>query len=305
MDAVDVDHYVVLGLPSGEEGAKLSDKEIGKAYRSKALELHPDKRLDYPDAKANFVRLKESYEILKDAKARKLFDDLMRVRREKFRLQSLQSAKRRKLMSELEERERSAAFAVEPQAERITRKFKEEVAKIRAMFCNKTAPSASPTHPNKEKKSRRSKGNTEEEGSISSADKEKMVKVSWEEFGTDDYSAQRLREIFGEFGKVEDVAILSSNDDKKKKCSALVVMASKDAAVAATSTVLGDLSNPLFVSLLYPAEASEFHPFSGVQRNVEPEEPPLSKFVGAGFQAFEDLVLGNMKKKKAAEEQSG
>ena len=30
---VDVDHYNVLGLPSREEGAKLSEKEISKAYR--------------------------------------------------------------------------------------------------------------------------------------------------------------------------------------------------------------------------------------------------------------------------------
>ncbi|TXG64927.1 hypothetical protein EZV62_011921 [Acer yangbiense] len=40
---VDVNHYDVLGLPSG---AKLTEKEISKAYKLKALELHPDKRLD-------------------------------------------------------------------------------------------------------------------------------------------------------------------------------------------------------------------------------------------------------------------
>ncbi|KAL2521177.1 J domain-containing protein [Forsythia ovata] len=71
------DHYAVLGLPSGEEGAKLSEKEITKAYRLKALELHPDKRPDDPNAHSNFQKLTTSYAILKDEIARKLFDDLL------------------------------------------------------------------------------------------------------------------------------------------------------------------------------------------------------------------------------------
>ncbi|CAK9186017.1 unnamed protein product [Ilex paraguariensis] len=59
---IEVDHYAVLGLPSGEEGFKLSEKEISKAYRLKALELHPDKRPDDPNADANFQKLKTSYD---------------------------------------------------------------------------------------------------------------------------------------------------------------------------------------------------------------------------------------------------
>lgn len=77
---LDVDHYAILGLPSGEEGAKLTEKEISKGYKVKALELHPDKRRDDPYAHENFQRLKTSYEILKDEKARKLFDDLLKVK---------------------------------------------------------------------------------------------------------------------------------------------------------------------------------------------------------------------------------
>ncbi|KAH0758949.1 hypothetical protein KY290_022442 [Solanum tuberosum] len=74
MDITEVDHYVVLDLPSGEQGAKLSQQEISKAYRKKALELHPDKRPDDPNAHENFRKLKTSYDFLKDEKNRKLFD---------------------------------------------------------------------------------------------------------------------------------------------------------------------------------------------------------------------------------------
>ncbi|KAL6201382.1 hypothetical protein ACLB2K_025096 [Fragaria x ananassa] len=71
---VKVDHYKVLDLPSGEEGAKLTQRDILKAYRAKALLLHPDKRPDYPRANAEFQQLRSSYEILKDPKSRAEFD---------------------------------------------------------------------------------------------------------------------------------------------------------------------------------------------------------------------------------------
>ncbi|KAF3457754.1 hypothetical protein FNV43_RR02413 [Rhamnella rubrinervis] len=76
---MDVDHYSVLGLPSGEEGAELTEIEISRAYKAKALELHPDKRPHDPDAHSNFQKLKSSYDILKDEKARKLFDHLLKI----------------------------------------------------------------------------------------------------------------------------------------------------------------------------------------------------------------------------------
>jgi DnaJ family protein C protein 17 len=228
---VDVDHYLVLGLPSGEEGAKLSVDDIKKAYRSKALELHPDKRPGNKQALADFQRLQTSYEILKDEKARKLFDDLLRVKREQQRLQSERSSKRdskrQKMVFDLEERER-AAFAADPAAkereeeERIAKKLREEIARIRAMRTNKGANMASAS-------SRESSGVRKEgmETTGARVDKERVLKVSWEKVG-EDYTAEGLRELFSKFGKVEDVVIKSS----KKKGSALVVMATKDAAVS-------------------------------------------------------------------------
>ncbi|KAM0037323.1 putative DnaJ domain, Chaperone J-domain superfamily [Helianthus debilis subsp. tardiflorus] len=142
----DIDHYVILGLPSDEEGFKLSEKEITKAYRLKALELHPDKRSDDPNAPANFQKLQTSYQILKDEKARKLFHDLLRVKQQKLQCQSQQDSKRRRMMSDLEERERSAFAAHDASAkatseeESIARKLKEEISRIRAMHANKSTP---------------------------------------------------------------------------------------------------------------------------------------------------------------------
>lgn len=291
---MEVDHYAILGLPTGEEGAKLSEKEISKAYRSKALELHPDKRLNDPNAHENFQKLKTSYEILKDEKARKLFDDLLRVKREKLQRQSQQNSKRRKMMSDLEERER-AAFSPDPttkardEEEIIARKLREEIARIRAMQTDKAKSAASTL------KKGTSTGIKESTfGGQGGLDKEKLLKVSWEKVG-EDYSAQRLREVFEEFGEVEDVVIRSSN---KKKGSALIVMASKDAVVAATGSLCGDLSNPLLVLPLQPVVVA---PFQSVQQPVESESPKLSNLVGARYKELEDSVLTKLR--KAAERQ--
>ncbi|KAL6220339.1 hypothetical protein ACLB2K_008095 [Fragaria x ananassa] len=68
-----IDHYKVLDLPSGDEGAKLTEQEITKRYKTKALMLHPDKRPGYPYASAEFRQLRESYEVLKDPKSREEF----------------------------------------------------------------------------------------------------------------------------------------------------------------------------------------------------------------------------------------
>lgn len=294
---VDVDHYVVLGLPSGEEGAKLSVDDIRKLYRSKALELHPDKRPGDKQALADFQKLQSSYEILKDEKARKLFDDLLRVKREQQRrkeeLDSKRGSKRRKMVSDLEERER-AAFAPDPDVkaredeERIARKLREEIARIRAMHTNKGVNVGS----NMRKESAGVGKESMSSAGAATVNKEKVLKVSWEKVGKD-YTAEELRELFSKFGEVEDVVIKSS----KKKGSALVVMATKDGAVAATGTVSGHLSNPLLVLPLQPPIVAE----TPIVPPESAEPDKLNNLVGAGYAAFEDSVL--MKLRKAAEKQ--
>ncbi|GLT55118.1 hypothetical protein SLA2020_282670 [Shorea laevis] len=223
---VDVDHYRVLGLPSGEEGAKLSEDDIKR---------HTDQRL------WNCIQTR--------GQARKLFDDLLRVKREQQRRRlerdSKHDAKRQKMVSDLEERER-AAFASDSSAnereeeEIIAKKLKEEIARIRAMHANKAA------------------------------------------------IRHRLQvESQPELGRIAWF---------QEKGSALVVMATKNAAVAATGSACGHLSNPLLVLPLQPPMATET---PSAPRSAEPHRP--SNLVGASYIAFEDSVL--MKLQKAAEKQ--
>lgn len=57
---VSLSPYTVLGLPPNATA-----KEINKAYKLKALQLHPDKNPDNVHAKEEFLKVTAAYDILK------------------------------------------------------------------------------------------------------------------------------------------------------------------------------------------------------------------------------------------------
>ncbi|RWR84510.1 dnaJ subfamily C member 17-like protein [Cinnamomum micranthum f. kanehirae] len=294
--AVEIDHYAILGLPSGEEGAKLSKDEIKKAYRAKALISHPDKNPNDPLAHSTFQKLKTSYEILSDATARAAFDALLAAKLDRLRHHARLDSKRRRMMDDLDQRERaSEASPVDPseldrrKEEAAAKKFQQEVARIREMYAKKMAAGTK-----KGDDRDTAVGANAEAGN--ELDKEKILKVSWEREG-EDYSAARLKEVFGRFGEVEDVVIRAKGS--KKRRSALIVMKSKAAAVSATRNMCGDLSNPLLVLPLH-SNAADL-PSASPAKYAEPETPNLGNLVGAGYQAYEDSILKKLQ--KAAEKQ--
>ena len=52
------DYYEVLGVANSA-----SADEIKKAYRKKALQFHPDRNPDNPEAEENFKEASEAYEV--------------------------------------------------------------------------------------------------------------------------------------------------------------------------------------------------------------------------------------------------
>lgn len=63
------DYYDVLGVERNADGAT-----IKKAYRKLAVQWHPDKNPDNPEAAEKFQEISEAYEILKDDEKRAAYD---------------------------------------------------------------------------------------------------------------------------------------------------------------------------------------------------------------------------------------
>ncbi|KAF3794309.1 Pre-mRNA-splicing factor [Nymphaea thermarum] len=272
------DHYAVLGLPSGIEGTKISESEIRKAYKAKALRYHPDKRPDDPTAAARFMTIQTSYEILVDVSARKAYDDLLKLKHEQQQRQNQVSAKRRKMMDKLEEEERAFASNAKSQAEmdraeieRAKKKIEEEIARILSM----KAKQASSTSSKKE-----NVGNNSPQPV--SLDKSKIIEVTWRH-SKDVSDVQRLYELFGKFGVVEDVVIRSKK--------ALVVMASRDSVVSATESFFVDDLNALRIRPLCPVTTVSSSPFEEKLDDV----PEYSNLVGAAFHTHEESILQKLK----------
>src|SRR5947208_6890886 len=63
------DYYEVLGVARGA-----TDQEIKSAYRKLAMQYHPDRNPNNPEAEEKFKECSEAYAILADGEKRSVYD---------------------------------------------------------------------------------------------------------------------------------------------------------------------------------------------------------------------------------------
>ncbi|XBI76256.1 hypothetical protein VPH35_069515 [Triticum aestivum] len=263
----DVDHYEVLRLPSGEEGEALSVEQIDKAYRAQSRLRHPDKRSDDPAATADFQGLVTSYRLLRDESLRRQFD----ARRGAAARAAATGVKRRRAVSDLEERERAFAAraragpAFDPAllARREDKRKAADVKRELEDFFRKSVASGS--------------ASTSAHGDNKGGTPDNRTK-------TDKGKVLKLDEIFRQFGEVEDIVIKTRKP--RSKGSAIVVMASKVAAQTALKnhSVYNVFPVPLMVA---PIEELVGSPAFAAPTS----EPRASNVDGTGFSDMEASVF--------------
>src|ERR687884_1384244 len=67
--AIKRDYYEVLGV-----GRSATTEEVKRAYRKLALQYHPDRNPNNPQAEARFKEVNEAYEVLSDDTKRRQYD---------------------------------------------------------------------------------------------------------------------------------------------------------------------------------------------------------------------------------------
>lgn len=223
----DLDLYELLGV-----SPTCTESEVKKAYRKKALQCHPDKNPDNPNAAKEFQQLSAVLEILADEAARKAYDKVLVARKEAELRKNALDSKRRKFREDLERRERQGLSGQKQKsAEEL---LKEEIERLRKE--GSKAVEEEMDYVLKQVRSERQKSS--DDGSTH------RIKLKWysdkKDLNNGGYTEEMLRKFFLKYGDINALVV-----SQKKKGSALVEFRSRSAAEMAVQLEIGLPGNPL------------------------------------------------------------
>ena len=242
----DTDFYELLGI-----SFETSQKDIDRAWRKTALKYHPDKVGNDQVAKEKFHLAQIGYDLLSDPSSKAIYDNARTARLQRKRQNELFEGRRRQMKDDLEMRERGVkrprdeGAAEEEKLEREIRRLAEDGKRRRkeredalkremereaeksdgvepAHLSMRNGSSAVPTY--------------------GVAEIDRTVKLRWPVGGEGgSITADRIKELFSKFGKVESADLLNSKmlrlSGSKKKQPAAVCMIQYSSVVGAHAAV--------------------------------------------------------------------
>ncbi|XP_065338670.1 dnaJ homolog subfamily C member 17 [Cloeon dipterum] len=225
----DLEIYSILNVA---EDASVD--EIKKAYRKAALQCHPDKNPDNPNAAKQFIQLASILKLLLDPASRKTYDSLRKARLQaKLRVER-QDSKRRKLREDLERRERESA------SNKYDRRTEEERLKAEIERLRKE----NARHLEEEVAAMQKKLLEEIEEEAKRAATESSIyriKLKWKK-SNPSYNQETLTELFSKFGPLSAIVV------SKKGGSALLEYSDIHIARLSAQHAAGMPGNPLEVN---------------------------------------------------------
>lgn len=257
----DLDLYELLDV-----SISCSEADIKKAYRKKALQCHPDKNPDNPNAAKEFQQLSAILEILTDEAARKAYDKVLKGRKEAELRKNALDGKRRKLREDLEKREREGFSAMKQKQKSAEELLKEEIDRLRK-------EGSKAVEEEMEYVMQQVRSEAAHSNDISSKCR---IKVKWtcdkKDLNNGGYTEEMLRRFFLKYGDI-NALVMSA----KKKGSALVEFKTKSAAEMAVDLEIGLPGNPLKLEFIDKDQRPSSHSQSSTIKHTDFESVVLMK----------------------------
>jgi DnaJ family protein C protein 17 len=293
---LEMDLYKLLEV---EETSTL--EQIKKAYRKRALELHPDKNLDNKtEAEKRFIQLKSALEILTDEAARKAYDSVRRQRREKAKRDEQLDGKRRKLKEDLEAREKKARDKFNEHTE-VIKKTKEEeelqrqIERLRkegSKLVEAEMEFVSEQVRMDKKRASEAKTSTMTTRTVSGTAR---LKITWPKSCAEELNQELLDHLFSKYGEI-DVLVVS------KKTSAIVEFKNyKDGLNCLNDE--RNLNDKFLISLKWLGETNPNYEQLDAKETVVNETKtaaPILPQNDFNLASFDDFEMEILKKLKAA-----
>ncbi|XP_050305498.1 dnaJ homolog subfamily C member 17-like [Anthonomus grandis grandis] len=254
----EMDLYEILEIEFGSTA-----EQIKKAYRKKALQCHPDKNPDDPNAAKKFHQLSKILEVLTDVKAREAYDRVLKGRKEAAIRHRELDGKRRKLKEDLEERERLAAgggYKHKSEAQ----KLREEIERLRKEGSKQV-----------EEEIQNILRTIHEETPKSEWDSSNnRIKIKWNSEKKDPnnggYTRDLLHRFLSKYGDIQALVL-----SPKRKGSALVEFKEQKAAEMAVELEVGLPENPLRFEWINGAPQGAHKPKSDLIKDSDFESVTL------------------------------